>query len=287
MNMSDRNWTIVALSCTMVPRKGSGLPVTCDHVMNSPVVPCWDQWGIRDMIDWYRRNNQYKSFAYHLSVPFTKKIIHKCEAHVHFLIMSNRTVRIFKLVDQTTRLQLIQSVRKDQFPTDYAYVTGAYSDQPPRIFKTESEAFLYARECGYNPIMVSKFALRWFGKPGANYGEPFTPNVQILYDRANNIPTDDPQKMYDYLMRIVGCELIEYNIEGDRTSSWWILGEYIPKGYSDFMVPEYFRDMVERFKPPACPIWWSHLHEIDNVINYGNVLTGDNITRMRSETNNA
>ena len=241
MNMCNKNWTIVASSYI------SEAEAAC------PVVPSWDDGTPDCLLKWLQNQKDYS---------------------VAMLIISNRTARLFQLSADRERLQLVQSVR---IKTDYVYVTTMYHDCLPKIFNTELDAFVYAQHIAHGrPIMISKFTTRWFGKPGAMYGEPTTPNAALLYDKTQDIPTDNPQKMYDYLMRIAGCELVEYNQFGDRIKSYWVIGDYLKKGYSDFMNPAFVQEMIHNFE---CPIWWSH--EYDTVIDYGNVLTGSNITHMK------
>ena len=277
MNMCSKNWTMIASSLILVTDGKIENPYNA-----SLIAPLWTDYCLEDMIDVAERRsyidfvNDMEWFQHiKLDINYVKKhMIRDC----YFFILSNRTARLFKYNFKKRVLMLEQCVHKNMCG-DYIYISGHYINQPPHIFRTELEAFQYAKQAGHQDIMVSKFATRWFGKPGAMIGEPSTPNVELLYAKEPLVPRDDPQKMYDYLMRIVGCEAMYYAPDGTRIKSYWMLGMQYPKGYSDFMRPDFFQDMIQYRRP----LWWSHEDEEDKVLNYGNVLTGDNVTHMKGE----
>lgn len=277
MNMCSKNWTMLASSFILVT--DNALDQFYD---DSLIAPDWADYCLEDMID-IVENQEYVKYLYDAdvhccNVPDIKFVKAHSYRECYFFILSNRTARLFKYNFEKRVLMLEQCIHKNKCG-DYIYISGHYIHQPPHMFKTELEAFQYAKQAGHQDIMVSKFATRWFGKPGAMIGEPSTPNVELLYAKEPLVPRDDPQKMYDYLMRIVGCEAIYYTSDGTRIKSYWMLGTQYPKGYSDFMRPDFFQDMIQYRRP----LWWSHEDEEDKVLNYGNVLTGDNVTHMKGE----
>lgn len=277
MNMCSKNWTMLASSFILVT--DNALDQFYD---DSLIAPDWADYCLEDMID-IVENQEYVKYLYDVevhcdNVPDIKFVKAHSYRECYFFILSNRTARLFKYNFEKRVLMLEQCIHKNKCG-DYVYISGHYIHQPPHMFKTELEAFQYAKQAGHQDIMVSKFATRWFGKPGAMIGEPSTPNVGLLYAKEPLVPRDDPQKMYDYLMRIVGCEAIYYTSDGTRIKSYWMLGTQYPKGYSDFMRPDFFQDMIQYRRP----LWWSHEDEEDKVLNYGNVLTGDNVTHMKGE----
>lgn len=211
--------------------------------------------------------------------------------HAHLVMINNRTCKIVRFDPYTKRFTLKKCIPVSRFYDGYVYLgVGNFHDTCTFVCTTsELSAFqsLSAAFYAFNDeadskdqILVYKISVHKFGKPNECMEELSTYHGRLYdnvfyYDIIDHI-NKEPTALYDYCMRLIQYERIQYNLNGDRIKSDWVYGYVSPKGMSDFYTPEIYQKMIES----GDPFWWDH--EFDDIENYGNVIAGSNITKWNS-----
>lgn len=230
----------------------------------------------------------------------TKREYYEHTVHTNaILAINNHTVRVFDIDAFTGHKRMIYCKRLVSYPEKYVYI-GIYAQQNKQAYyvvcDTEREAFTMINHGNPSDNMIV-YKIPLYHRGGSKYlfgscatirGE--STDRLLYFNIAHNLPKT-PIAQYEYMMSLLDYEYIQYDIHGNRIKSYWDAGLSISKGFSDFMRPDYFAEMMNNFVPPSgFPIYWGHEYDEedfgDTVFSFGNVLNGDNITHMRSETNN-
>ena len=210
--------------------------------------------------------------------------------HVKFIfsliLISDRTFRIMRYCPERDVYQDQIVIPLNKFKEPYVYIGVNQGTYGYVVGMTELETFNKINRHIQTDIMwIYKLSLRHLGGPGYRYAEGDTYRGErmdklLYWDILPYIPRD-PIAHYDYCMRLISYEQIGYDIKGNRIKSKWMYGWASDKGFSDFMNPEYFEQMMSF----ESPIWWEHdaIDEAWKIADYGNVLTGDNTTHFKEE----
>lgn len=198
----------------------------------------------------------------------------------NLIVINNRTCKIVEFDPYTKRFVLKRCIPITKFYNEYVYIgIGNYRNNSILVCATsELEAFrsLNVGTDLEDQMLVYKISVHKFGKPDecmeelSIYGNRLYDDI-FYYDILDYI-NKDSSKLYDYLMRLIQYERIQYDHNGDRIRSDWVYGWIAPKGMSDFYTPDIYQRMIES----GDPFRWDH--EYEDVINYGNVLTDINTT---------
>ena len=219
-----------------------------------------------------------------INYEWSKSIYLKHVKFIYSLILiSDRTFRVMRYCPERDVYQDQIVIPLNKFKEPYVYIGVNQGTYEYVVGMTELETFNKINRHIQTDIMwIYKLSLRHLGGPRYRYAEGDTYRGErmdklLYWDILPYIP-QDPIAHYDYCMRLISYELIGYDIKGNRIKSKWIYGWVSDKGFSDFMNPEYFEQMMSL----ESPIWWEHdaIDEAWKIADYGNVLTGDNTTHM-------
>lgn len=227
----------------------------------------------------------------------TKREYYEHTAHTNaILAINNHTVRVFDIDVFTRYKRMIYCKRLENYPEKYVYI-GICAQQNKQAYyvvcDTEREAFIKInRDNTTDKMIVYKIPLYHRGGSKYLFGSCATIRGKsadnlLYFSIAQDLPKT-PIAQYEYMMSLLDYEYIQYDIHGNRIKSYWDAGLSISKGFSDFMRPDYFTEMMNNFVPPSgFPIYWGHEYDEedlgDTVFSFGNVLNGDNVTHMMSQ----
>lgn len=206
--------------------------------------------------------------------------------HVKFIysliLISDRTFRVMRYCPERNVYQDQIVIPLNKFKEPYVYIGVNQGTYEYVVGMTELETFnKINRHVQTDEMRIYKLSLRHLGGPGYRYYENDKYHSELLdkllyWNILPYIPRN-PIAHYDYCMRLISFEYVDYDVNGNRIQSTWMYGWASNKGFSDFMNPEYFEQMMSF----ESPIRWEH-DAVDawKIADYGNVITGDNMTHM-------
>lgn len=195
----------------------------------------------------------------------------------YMLTITDRSVQLHQ-VDGQKMIQL-KSIPIKKFPERFVYLGFKESKGKVsmHIGMRELEVFNILRpESDHDSLFVYKIHLHHIGGPGYMFNQLKKSCGKYLddvyyYDIYDDIPKT-PDLLYDYCTRLIMYETIVYDMEGNRIKSYWVDGFMNDIGYSDFVTPDIFQDILAS----GDPMKWEH--DCEEEVVYGNVLTANNVT---------